>query len=84
MSVDNDRCCDEVSDDSGLFELARNDNCWDGSWMCSGLNGMMVALDNPNFEDYEYQDFLDEKEANSSLDEEEEFVHLNFQCVHNR
>ena len=52
--------------------------CLDRSWLYDGHYGMMVNFDSPDFEESEYQDFLDEQEQKSSLDIEEEFVHLDF------
>jgi len=52
--------------------------CYDGSWTYDGHCGMMVGLDNPDFLEDEYQEFLEEKEQDSSLDMEKEFVRLDF------
>jgi tetratricopeptide (TPR) repeat protein len=47
-------------------------------WLYDGHNAMMVGFDGPEFEEDQYQEFLDDKECNPSLDVEEEFISLDF------
>jgi len=75
---DSDRDSDCDSDTSEYREMAKQDACFDGSWIYDGHCGMMIGLDSPDFMEIQYEDFVDEKEQDPSLDVKEEFVSLEF------
>lgn len=64
-------------DEVDSAQMAKNDHCWDGNWSSVGLNGMFIDLDNENFEEEQWEAFLeDQRHSSSSLRAEEEFINL--------
>jgi tetratricopeptide (TPR) repeat protein len=63
-------------DDDDSAKMARDDRAWDGNWSSAGLSAMFVELQNPYFEEEQWEDFLEEQKEISSLRAEEEFINL--------